>query len=77
MILSIAGVIIIIGVTVIAYSRTSGRIFMNGDLQSKHRALGADCANCHTPFRGVKTDACLACHTDRKVHHGSEKTGEN
>jgi len=33
-----------------------------GPLVPEHAALTTDCFACHTPFRGVSADRCIACH---------------
>ena len=40
----------------------SGDLVSNGPLSSAHAALDGRCAQCHTPFGGVESSACSACH---------------
>jgi len=38
-----------------------------GDLSSGHQDLKTKCFSCHTPFRGTRTEKCLACHELNKI----------
>ena len=40
----------------------AGDLVANGPLSSAHAALEGRCAACHTPFGGVRSSACSACH---------------
>ena len=40
----------------------SGALVANGPLSSAHATLDGRCAQCHTPFGGVRSSACSACH---------------
>ena len=35
-----------------------------GKLSAAHAHLGNNCAACHTPFRGIETAKCIACHAN-------------
>ena len=39
-----------------------GDLVANGELSSAHAVLDTRCAECHTPFQGVTTRTCSACH---------------
>lgn len=39
-------------------------VFLPGATSSGHYQIEASCASCHTPFGGVRQDACLDCHAE-------------
>ena len=42
----------------------SKAMFLPGSTTDGHYQIEVACASCHTPFGGVRTDACMACHGD-------------
>ena len=38
------------------------RVFLPGETTSGHHQIELACESCHTPFGGVRQDACLDCH---------------
>ena len=41
------------------------RLFVPGATSSAHYQIEIACHTCHTPFEGVKQEACLSCHAER------------
>ena len=39
-------------------------MLLPGDTTHGHYQIEMDCSACHTPWRGVKQDACLSCHEE-------------
>lgn len=44
------------------------RAFLPGRSSDGHFQIEDQCSLCHTPFAGVKQDACLGCHRDELDH---------
>lgn len=40
----------------------SKKLFLPGATANGHYQIEVACASCHTPFRGVRSDACTECH---------------
>ena len=57
------GIILLIGL-IIKYPD----IMINpGDLSIGHQDLKTKCFSCHTPFKGIRIEKCLACHELKKI----------
>ena len=52
------------------------RIFLPGQTTHAHYQIEIACTICHTPYAGVKQDACLACHTARLAGSDSHPVGK-
>ena len=50
------------------------RIFMNGPLSMRHKAIAGDCSACHSPWRGVEDANCAVCHKATLRHKTGPKS---
>lgn len=74
--LALLGALILLGGLGFVLFRSGGQTFSPGELSAvsatnkqagsvpNHAALGDDCLACHTPFSGIETQKCTACHTE-------------
>lgn len=47
----------------------SDNIWTSGPLHASHQSIGADCNACHlTPFKMVRNEQCVACHSNTQHH---------
>jgi predicted CXXCH cytochrome family protein len=64
----VLAVLVILGTAGGALSRWMSedrRIFLPGQTSHAHYQIEIACHTCHTPFEGVKQDACLRCHAEQ------------
>ena len=64
-VLALLVVLTIAGVSLFKWLSHDRRMFLPGRTSSAHYQVEIACGLCHTPFAGVKQDACVACHGAR------------
>jgi predicted CXXCH cytochrome family protein len=46
------------------FDKSDRRVHLPGETSAGHHQIEIACEQCHTPFGGVRNDACNACHAD-------------
>jgi hypothetical protein len=71
--LSVGGVFVVLGITVLGAALDKKAVFMPGAVSAKHASFVNECVRCHTPASTAKTDVpdstCTACHKS-PMHFG-------